>query len=280
MSVSEMRVYLCRGMGGFAGIDQSSTHNGEPQKFEDVKTGRGLLTAKERTEHAAVEHDSDHRTPDPAAWHAGGMLGGLVSLEFVFTRAIDRSLWLRTERAAVMLIALGPLILNLVFSPLSPKLTFDRADPGSPAQWLQERFFNVFPGSQVVAADSSGQAEQLVIRHGTEMFAAWLVWAGTVMTFLVAGYWSLVFTQWQRAGWHHSNSKWRPWLGLVMIQSPFYVPLAVLVGCAALRINPCEESFLFFARHPVAMMLAMIALILLVQPWSERNIQKLEFEFL
>ncbi|MEO8426618.1 MAG: hypothetical protein ABI651_05845 [Verrucomicrobiota bacterium] len=207
------------------------------------------------------------------------MLGGLVSLEFLFTRALDRGLWLRTERTAVMIIALGPLILNLLLSPLSSKLAFDRADAGSPAAALQERYLKTFPGSQIVAGDSSGRSEQLVIRHGTEMFAAWLVWSGTALVFLMAGYWSLVFTRWQRAGWHHSKSKWRPWLVVAMIHSPFYVPVAVLVGCAALQINPCEESFLIFARHPVIMVLALIALILIVQPWSERNIRKLEFEF-
>ena len=208
------------------------------------------------------------------------LLGGLVSLEFLFTRAVDRGLWLRTERAAVMIIALGPLILNLLLSPLSPKLAFDRADSASPAALaLQARYLNTFPGSEIVAADSSGQTGQLVIRHGTEMFAAWLVWAGMVVMFLVAGYWSFVFTHWQRAGWHHSKSKWRPWLGAVMIQSPVFVPVPALAVCAALRINPCEESFLFFARHPVAMTLALLALILVIQPWSERNIRKLEFEF-
>jgi hypothetical protein len=162
---------------------------------------------------------------------------------------------------------------------LSPKLAFVRADSGSPAAALQERCLKTFPRSQVIAMDSNGQPEQLVIRHGTEMFAAWLVWSGTALIFLVAGYWSLVFTQWQRAGWHHSNSKWRPWLGFVMIHSPFYVPLGLLLICAALRINPCEESFLLFARRPAAMVLALIALILVVEPWSERNIRKLEFEF-
>lgn len=207
------------------------------------------------------------------------LLGGLVSLEFLFTRAVDRGLWLRTERAAVMIIALGPLILNLLLSPLSPKLAFDRADAGSPAAALQERYLKIFPGSQLVAVDSSGQTEQLVIKHGTQMFAAWLIWAGTVIMFLVAGYWSFVFTLWQRAGWHHSKSKWRPWLGVVMMQSPFCAPVAALVVCAAWRINPCEECFLFFARHPVAMTLALLALILAIQPWSERNIRKLEFEF-
>ena len=207
------------------------------------------------------------------------MLGGIVSLEFLFTRAIDRALWLRTERTAVMIIALGPLILNLLLSPLSPKLAFDRADAGSSAAMLQERYLGIFPGSQIVAADASGQSEQLVIRHGTQLFAAWLVWAGTALIFLVAGYWSLVFTQWQRAGWHHSKSRWRPWLGLAMIQTPHLAPLAMLVVCAALRINPCEESFLLFSRHPLAMALALIALILVVQPLSERNLKKLEFEF-
>jgi hypothetical protein len=207
------------------------------------------------------------------------MLGGLVSLEFLFTRAIDRALWLRTERTAVMIIALGPLILNLLLSPLSPKLAFDRADAGSPAAALQDRYLKTFPGSRIVAVDSSGQSEQLVIRNGTQMFAAWLVWTGAMTIFLLAAYWSLVFTRWQRAGWHHSKSLWRPWLGMLMIQTPHLVPLVLLVVCAALRINPCEEGFLLFARHPVMSALALMALVLVVQPLSERNIRKLEFEF-
>jgi hypothetical protein len=66
---------------------------------------------------------------------------------------------------------------------------------------------------------------------------------------------------------------------MLMIQTPHLVPLVLLVACAALRINPCEESFLLFARHPVMSALALIALILVVQPLSEWNIRKLEFEF-
>jgi hypothetical protein len=207
------------------------------------------------------------------------MLGGLVSLEFLFTRAIDRARWLRTERVAVMIIALGPLILNLLLSPLSPDLAFDRADSGSAAAALQQRYLVAFPDSRWTSAGPSGQPGQLVIRHGTEMFAAWLVWSGTALIFLVAGYWSLVFTQWQRAGWHHSKSRWRPLLGVAMVQLPFCISLGLLVACAAWRINPIEDGFLFFAHHPVVMMLALIALILSVQSWSERNIRKLEFEF-
>lgn len=44
-------------------------------------------------------------------------LGGFVSLECLFTRAIDRGLWLRTDRTAVMIIALGSLLLYLLLSP-------------------------------------------------------------------------------------------------------------------------------------------------------------------
>jgi len=206
------------------------------------------------------------------------MLGGLVSLEFLFTRAIDRGLWLRTERTAVIIIALLPLLLNLLLSPLSPKLAFDRAESGSRTAAVQERYLSIFPGSQLVA-EADGDPEQLVIRHGTETFAAWLVWLGASITFLVAAYWSLVFTAWQRGGWHHSKSKWRPWLGFSMIQLPFYLPIVVLVICATVRFNPFEECFLLFARHPGLMVMALVGLILIVQPLSERNIRRLEYEF-
>jgi hypothetical protein len=201
-----------------------------------------------------------------------------MSLEFLFTRAVDRGLWLRTERVAVMLFGLGPMILNLALSPLQPKLAFDPAPAGSPAAAVQARYVRLFPGSHLGSADFSGN-EQLIIRHGTEMFAAWMLWFGLVCIFLVAAYFSVVFTAWQRAGWHHSKSKLRPWLGALMVNAPVYSPVAILLLCAALRLNPFEESFLLFAGHPVAMTLLLVPLILSVQPLTERNIRKLEFEF-
>jgi hypothetical protein len=207
------------------------------------------------------------------------MLGGLVSLEFLFTRALDRARWLRTERLAVIVIALGPLFLNLLLSPLSPRLMFDRAEPGTPAAAVLERYQAIFPGSQVVAADPSGSPEQIVIAHGTEMFAFWLLWIGAVILFLVAAYWSVVFRQWQRGGWHHSKSRWRPWLGMLMIHTPIGAPVFLVFLCAAWRFNPCEQCYLYFAQHPLACCLALVALILGVQWLTERNIRKLEFEF-
>jgi hypothetical protein len=206
------------------------------------------------------------------------VLGGLMSLEFLFTRAVDRGLLVRVGRVAVMLIALGPLLVNLALSPLEPKLAFDPATPGSPAAAVQARYLRVFPGSQLGAADFPGGNLQLVIRHGTEMFAAWMLWFGLVCIFLVAVYFSVVFTAWQRAGWHHSPSKLKPWLGAAMVNAPAYSVVFVLLLCAALRLNPFEASFLLFAGHPVSMTAALIALVLCVEPFTERNIRKLEFE--
>lgn len=206
------------------------------------------------------------------------VLAGPTSLEFLFSRALDRGLWLRTERLAVIILAAGPLALNLALSPWEPKLAFDPAAPGSPAADIQARYMSAFPGSQLAAAET-GHAEQLVIRHGTEMVAAWLVWSALALIFLVAGYFTVAFTAWQRAGWHHSKSKWRPWLGGAMTGAPVFSVIFVFLVCLVWRVNLYEESFLFFARHPAPLALALAALIMIVQPWSERNIRKLEFEF-
>jgi hypothetical protein len=210
------------------------------------------------------------------------VLGGATSLEFLFTRAIDRGLWLRTERLAVIIIGLGPLIINLLLSPLGPELAFEPFDPvesGSTAARAQQRYLQVFPGSHMTVADSSGKAQQLVIPHGTEIFAAWLVWFGILCIFLVAAYFSIAFTAWQRAGWHHSKSPARNWLGALMIHVPTYAPLGLLFVCAALRINLFEESFLLFASHPLLLTIALVILVILIQRMTERNIRKMEFEF-
>ena len=207
------------------------------------------------------------------------VLGGVTSLEFLFTRAVDRALWLRTERTAVIIIGLGPLLLNLLLSPLGPKLAFEPAASGTSAARVQQRYIEAFPGSHLTATEPSIRSEQLVIARGSEMFAGWLVWFGLVCLFLVGGYFALVFPAWQRAGWHHSRSRLRPWLGGLMVNGPAFVPIFLLVLCAALHLNFLEESFLLFARHPVVMVAALVGLIAIVQPLSERSIRQLEFEF-
>ena len=211
---------------------------------------------------------------------ASQLLGGLTSLEFLFTRAIDRALWLRAERAAVIVIVVAPLVLNLTLSPWEPKMAFEPAAQGSDAAALQAQYVQAFPGSHVTSlAAEAGLGPQLVIPHGTEMFALWLVWLALVGIFLVAGYFTLAFTAWQRADWHHSKSPWRPWLGAAMIYAPTYSVIPLFIYSHVTRVRFDEASFLFFARHPLALTLALLALILIVQPLSERNIKKLEFEF-
>jgi len=187
--------------------------------------------------------------------------------------------WLRTERIALIILAAGPLLINLALSPWAPRLAFDPADPGSATAENLARYTNAFPGSHLTSLES-GHEEQLIIRHGTELFAAWLVWSALAGIFFVAGYFTLVFSAWQRAGLHHSKSRWRSCLGGIMVNAPSFLVILVFAFCMASRVNIYEESFLLFARHPVPMVMALIALIGVVQAWSERNIRKLEFEFL
>ena len=207
------------------------------------------------------------------------MLGGSVSLEFLFTRAIDRGIWLRTERLAVIIFAVSPLLLNLLFSPFGPVLAFEPVPTGTKAGAVQEQYLKAFPGSHVAPISEPGNGGQLIITHGAVTFAAWLAWCGMAALFLVATYFSVVFTAWQRAGWHHSKSEWRPWLGALMVYAPSFsmIPLAIIFSI--FQINILEFSFLFFATHAVALTFGLIALVIASQILTERNIKKLEFEF-
>ncbi|MDB6055200.1 MAG: hypothetical protein JWN25_2723 [Verrucomicrobiales bacterium] len=204
------------------------------------------------------------------------LLGGPMSLEFTLTRAIDRTSWLRSERIALIIVGLGPLLLNLALSPLGSSLAFDPPTPGTASALIGERYEYSFPGSQLLLVDST---PKLVIHHGAEMFAAWLVWFGALCIFLAAGYFSIVFKAWQRSGWHYSKSKARPWLGSLMVNFPAYYPILILLLCSGFHVNIFEESFLLFATYPALMVTALVALILFVESLSEKNIQTLEFEF-
>jgi hypothetical protein len=201
------------------------------------------------------------------------VLGGANSLEFLFTRAVDRRVWLRVERVAVLVIAILPLVVNLAVSPWRGKLT---VEAGSPE--VQAHYLSIFPGSHAAAAES-GAEQGLVIEHGTETVAAWLLWAGLMVVFLVAGYFSAVFCWWQRWSWHHSKSKWRPWLGTLMVSAPGNFVIVLFLFTLISGANIYEECFFLFAGHPVLSVVALVVLIRVVQPWTERNIGRLEFEF-
>jgi hypothetical protein len=206
------------------------------------------------------------------------VLGGVMSIEFIFTRAVDRGLWLRTGRLGVIILVTGPLLLNLALSAWGPQLAFEPASAGSLTTAVEQRYMQVFPGSHW-SADAAGTTGQLVIQHGSVMFAAWLVWFSLLSIFVVAAWFTWVFLAWQRAGWHHSQSKLRPWLGGLIVHLPALLPLTLLLVCAGYDYNAFEQSFLLFASHPFVLSLVLAVLMVGVQVWSERNIRKLEFEF-
>lgn len=201
------------------------------------------------------------------------MLSGPISLEFLFTRAIDRVFWLRCERLAVMIFGIGPLLLNLLFSPLGPEITFNPARPTSPVFQLHQRDVEIFPSSPSAL---EGQWGCLVPK---ELFAGWVLWSGILCTFLAAAYFSIAFTIWQRTGWHHSKSRWRPVLGSIMVNAPAFSVVVLFVICSMLRINIFAESFFFFTDHRFGLSALLIPLVVLIQWFSERNLRALEFEF-
>ncbi len=207
------------------------------------------------------------------------LLGGPTSLEFLFTRAIDRRKWLRAEHAVILILIVGPLLVNLMVSLWRPDLSVEPGPAGSGLALRQAQYLKIFSGSHL-SPKMPGEPQLLIIRHGAEMFAAWLVWFGTLTIFLAAGYFTVVFRAWQRGGWHHSKSPHRNWLGALMLQLPTWGPLLVVTALALLRINIFEVSFLLFARDPWMLTAGLIALIFFAETLGERNIQKLEFEFL
>lgn len=177
------------------------------------------------------------------------ILDGGTSLEFLFTRAIDRGLWLRAQRIAMVVIVAVPPMINLLLCPWRTRI-FDQPD---------------------------GMTYFLIRGMGWQF--AWLVWTSLMLIFLAAGYFSIVFTAWQNSGWHHTRSKWRPWLGGLMVNGPALSVVPLILISAALKVNPYVGSYNLFRGHPMACALLLLVLIAWVEPMTERNIKKLEFEF-
>jgi hypothetical protein len=182
-------------------------------------------------------------TPTMLELAAGMPVGTLI--EFLFTRALDRRIFLRAERVAQFIVLIGPLAVNLAISPFAPVLDFDSEQP---------RF-----------------------RHETELFAGWLVWAGTLCIYLVAGYHVLVAKRLKKLVIRHTETKRGVWLVLVVAYAPVIMVLPVIAIFAAIRVNIYGECFQFFIRHMVISLLGLLALVAIVQPMSERRIRKLEF---
>jgi len=175
---------------------------------------------------------------------AVGMPAGAL-IEFLFTRALDRGIYLRAERVAQFIVLIGPLALNLAISPFAPEMDFG--------------------------------SEQLRLRHEPELFAGWLAWAGMLCIYLVAGYHVLVAKPLKKLAIRHTETKRGLWLILVIAYAPVATVLPVIGILAAVRINFYGGCFQFFVRHLFISLLGLLALIAIIQPLSERGIRRLEF---
>ncbi|HEY3913893.1 MAG TPA: hypothetical protein VGN61_05340 [Verrucomicrobiae bacterium] len=164
-------------------------------------------------------------------------------IEFFFTRAMDRGLFLRAQRMAHFVVLIGPMLLNLAISPFVRELDFG--------------------------------SEGIHLRHEPVMFAAWMTWAGILCLGLVAAYHFLIMRRLQKLA--NSGTK----LKLVVVYLAIYGPLLAVPGmiafCTISRINIYEQCFWMFANHLWLSWAGVLVLACVVEPLSERGLRKLEY---
>jgi hypothetical protein len=173
-----------------------------------------------------------------------GMPAGQL-IEFFFTRALDRRIFLRAERMAQLVILIGPLLLNQALAPLIQKLDFG--------------------------------SEGIPIGPEPIVFAAWMTWAGILCIYLVAAYHLFAVKRIQKLAIQHNTRTQCHWRVLLAVYAPLLFTTGVIAIFVAMRINIYEQCFLWFARHLLLSEVGLVALVCVVQPLSGRNIQKLQF---
>jgi len=207
------------------------------------------------------------------------------AFEFMFTRAIDRRHLLRTRAAVIHLVLLGPLLLNLLVSSGSRETTFgpDNSQPESALR--REQYSNAFPASRpkegtvgvypkegtvrgwpITALKSLEQPAPIVIPRGSMALSAWILWMGALGLLLMQGYCVLVAR-------HVQNS---PWRAVMVIGGPIVAAALLAPWIPKLYPDLFEQSFLFFARNLVPLLIGLLALVPAVQIFSERRFSKLE----
>jgi hypothetical protein len=198
-----------------------------------------------------------------------GAIQNLGSFEFLFTRAVDRRVLFRAKTTAFMLFALTPFILNLLFAPLAPEIRFGPADSMSTdTAQRRERYVKAFPSSYPATRGTIIIPGQIVIPHGTVRFMSWLAWNGALALFLLQGY-SLFIAR-------HVKPN-RTWTALFPI-APIFVLFGMVAAAAREKSarQACENCFLFFANHSLAMVVGLVVLVVVIQIWSELRFSKLE----
>lgn len=166
-----------------------------------------------------------------------------AAMEFLFTRAVDRVIFLRAERVAFFIILIVPLLLNLALSPLA----------------------------------QSPDSGATILPHEPERYAGWLVWLALLVMYLSFGYFLLVVKRLQGLVYRYRETRRGRWLIACVAWAPMLSLLAAMIVLGCLRINIYLDSFIVFARHPLLCTVGVLALICLVQFVSERNLRKLDF---
>ncbi|MEO8426617.1 MAG: hypothetical protein ABI651_05840 [Verrucomicrobiota bacterium] len=188
------------------------------------------------------------------------------AFEFMFTRAIDRRRLFRTRAAVIYWVMLGPLLLNLLVSAGSPETTLgpDASDPAT-ATLRREQYLKTFPDSHPKEGKFQVQPVPNVVPHGAVALSAWILWLGTLGLLFMQGYCVLLAR-------HVQHNSWLTCLGgaplLTVCLLSLFVP----------RVYPqlYEQSFLFFARNHVPLLIGLLVLIPVVQIFSERRFCELE----
>ncbi|MGD0410102.1 MAG: hypothetical protein ABSC18_00230 [Verrucomicrobiota bacterium] len=212
------------------------------------------------------------------------MLTGIITIpgfgrsetyEFYFTRAIARRGLFRAKTMVLFAVLLGPLILNMFLALRTPDLVLQpnrlaapMSGPSMPDPELMEGYRRAFPGAhpKVVRPGLTAQeVHELVLPRATLVYAGWLLWGGVLGVLAIQAY----------CAWMARHVT-RRFLPMVVFVGPPLLAISLLVvqfgGLSAFL----ERSFLFFAGHQAALVLAAAAAIPLVQWWAERRFSELE----
>lgn len=193
------------------------------------------------------------------------------TLEYLFTRAINRRLIFRARTTSLCFLFLAPLFLDLAMSPFLPETYFGIAESNTPeAIRRYEQYRRTFPTSHAVSGHAVSLPGQIIIPHGGLAYAAWLAWSVTFAFVLLQGYGVLIAKRVKPNNWWTALYPAAPILGVLLSMALW------ARGVVKLPDHFCEHCFLFFSTHPVALVLALLACAAIIQTWCERKFSKLE----
>jgi hypothetical protein len=219
----------------------------------------------------------------------------MATYEFYFTRAIARRSFYRARMMVLGAVVLGPLVLNLFVALRSPDLVLKPGDSPALSKHGEplDSYLRAFPGAhpkvvrpslanqkvhELVRLEVEGlpaittpslanqEVHELVLPRATLVYAAWLLWGGTLGLLAMQCYCACMAKHVSRR------------FGSVLIFAglPFLPAVFLLVFFHDLTTALAEANFLFFANHWAALALAVAVAIPGVEWLAERRFDELE----